>query len=132
MNDFTKYYSEEALKNFQNPKNVGMIEKPDSVGKVGNPVCGDIMVFYLSIEKKKGEDYIKDIKFQTLGCGAAIACSSVLTSLVKGKKIKDAEKISNNKIVDILGDLPPAKIHCSHLATEGLKKAIVNYKNKTS
>ena len=128
---FTKSYSPLVLKHFANPKNVGVIKNPDGVATVGNPVCGDIMKFYVKIEKNKNnEEYIKDVKFQTLGCGAAIATSSMMTQLVKGKPLKEAEKISKNAIVKALGGLPPAKIHCSVLADEGLKKAIKNYRSK--
>jgi len=128
---FTKPYSPLVLKHFANPKNVGIIKNPDGVATVGNPICGDIMKFYVKIGKKKNkEEYIKDVKFQTLGCGAAIATSSMITTLVKGKPLREAEKISKNTIVKALGGLPPVKIHCSVLADEGLKKAIENYRSK--
>lgn len=132
MNDiFTKSYSPLVLKHFANPKNVGKIKNPDGEAQVGNPVCGDIMKFYIKIDKNKNnEEYIKDVKFQTLGCGAAIATSSMMTQLVKGKPLKEAEKISKKAIIDALGGLPSAKIHCSVLADEGLKKAIKNYRSK--
>jgi len=124
---FTKPYSPLVLKHFANPKN----KNPDGVATVGNPICGDIMKFYVKIGKKKNkEEYIKDVKFQTLGCGAAIATSSMITTLVKGKPLREAEKISKNTIVKALGGLPPVKIHCSVLADEGLKKAIENYRSK--
>lgn len=130
---FTKQYSPLVLKHFANPKNVGIIKNPDGVAKVGNPICGDIMKFYVKIGKNKNNDeYIKDVKFQTLGCGAAIATSSMMTQLVKGKSLKEAEKISKKAIVKALGGLPPAKIHCSVLAGEGLKKAIINYRSKAT
>lgn len=130
-NLFNKLYSPLVLKHFANPKNVGIIKNPDGVATVGNPVCGDIMKFYIKIGKNKNsEEYIKDVKFQTLGCGAAIATSSMITTLVKGKPLKEAEKISKNAIVKALGGLPPVKIHCSVLADEGLKKAIENYRSK--
>jgi len=125
---FTKSYSPLVLRHFANPKNVGIIKNPDGVATVGNPMCGDIMKFYIKVEKKGKEEYIKDVKFQTLGCGAAVATSSIMTELVKGKLLKEAEKISKNAIVKALGGLPPAKIHCSVLADEGLKKAIENYR----
>jgi nitrogen fixation NifU-like protein len=112
---------------------MGMIKNPDGVAMVGNPVCGDIMKFYIKVEKKNDVEYLKDVKFQTLGCGAAIATSSMMTVLVKGKKISDASKVSKKAIVEALDGLPQAKIHCSVLADEGLKKAIANYKlNKKS
>ena len=126
---FTKSYSPLVLKHFASPKNVGIIKNPDGVATVGNPICGDIMKFYIKVEKEGKEEYIKDVKFQTLGCGAAVATSSIMTELVKGKLLKEAEKISKNAIVKALGGLPPAKIHCSVLADEGLKKAIENYRS---
>ncbi len=96
---------------------------------VGNPVCGDIMRFFIKVEKdKKGQEIIKDAKFQTLGCGAAIATSSIITTLVKGKPIKEVENITKQAVINALGGLPTAKIHCSVLADEGLKKAIADYK----
>lgn len=127
---FNKLYSPLVLKHFANPKNVGIIKNPDGVATVGNPICGDIMKFYIKVEKKGKVEFIKDVKFQTLGCGAAIATSSMMTVLVKGKPLKEAEKISKNAIVKALGGLPPVKIHCSVLADEGLKKAIKNYRSK--
>jgi len=120
-------YSKRVLEHVRNPKNMGVIKNPDAVSVVGNPVCGDIMKFYLKVEKKKDGEYLKDIKFQTLGCGAAIASSSVLTTLVKGKKLTEAKKISKKAIINSLGGLPASKIHCSVLADEGLKKAIEKY-----
>lgn len=133
MNDsFNQFYSKEVLKHVKNPKNMGEIKNPDGTSTVGNPVCGDIMRLYFKVGKnKKGKEYIKDIKFQTLGCGAAIATSSMVTSLVKGKPLSEAEKITKQTIADALGGLPPVKIHCSLLADEALKKAIKNYKNKS-
>jgi len=128
---FSDHYSEKLLKYVQNPKNMGVIKNPDGQSTVGNPVCGDIMKYYIKIEKKGKEEYIKDIKFQTLGCGAAIATSSILTVMVKGKKVSDALKIGKLAIAKALGGLPPVKMHCSVLADEALKKAINNYrKNK--
>ncbi len=106
---------------------MGKMVKPDGVAMVGNPVCGDIMKFYVKIRKQGTEEYVEDVKFQTLGCGAAIATSSMMTTLVKGKKVSEALKISKKSIIDALGGLPPAKIHCSVLADEAFKKAIENY-----
>lgn len=124
-------YTKEVLKHLKSPKNMGEIKNPSGEGMVGNRVCGDIMKMYLKIEKnEKGEDYIKDIKFQTLGCGAAIATSSALTILAKGKTIKEALKISKDDIIKSLGGLPTIKIHCSVLADEALKKAVENYQSK--
>ena len=127
---FSNSYSPLVLKHFSNPKNVGVIKNPDGVATVGNPVCGDIMKFYIKIGKRGKEEYIKDVKFQTLGCGAAIATSSMMTELVKGKLLKETKKISKEVIVKALGGLPASKIHCSVLADEGLKKAIENYQSK--
>jgi len=120
-------YSPEVLKHVRNPHNMGMIKKPDGVSIVGNPACGDIMKFYIKVDRKKGEEYIKDVKFQTLGCGAAIATSSIMTVIVKGKSLGFAKKISKTLIIDALGGLPQSKIHCSVLADKGLKMAIEDY-----
>ena len=111
---------------------MGEIKNPDAVGKVGNPVCGDVMKIYLKISQRQGQDYIKDIKFQTLGCGAAIATSSMMTTMVKGKTLNEAAKISKQKVAKALGGLPAVKIHCSVLAVEVLKKAIKAYKKKNN
>ena len=119
-------YSKKILKYFKNPKNMGEIKKPDAIGKAGNPVCGDVMTIYIKVK----DDKIKDIKFQTLGCAVAIAMSSILTEMVKGKTLKEAEKITGKDIVKKLGGVPPMKFHCSVLAKEALKKAIENYRKK--
>ncbi len=116
-------YSQKVMDHFMNPRNVGSIENPDGVGEVGNPRCGDIMRIYLKIEN----DVITDIKFQTFGCGAAVATSSMITEMVKGKNIKEALKISNQNVAEALGGLPPVKMHCSNLAAQALKAAIDNY-----
>jgi len=117
-------YSKTVMEHFKNPKNLGELKNPDAMGQVGNPVCGDIMKIYLKIKEKK----IKDIVFETLGCGAAIACSSVVTEEAKGKTLDKALKINKDIILKKLGGLPEPKIHCSMLAIEALKKAIENYK----
>lgn len=119
-------YTEKVIEHFMHPKNVGEIKNPDGVGAVGNPVCGDMMTIYIKIKDK----VITDIKFKTFGCAAAVATSSILTEMVKGKTIKEALKISKESIVNELGGLPPIKIHCSVLAIDALKKAIEDYKNK--
>jgi len=125
-------YTEKVLEYFRNPKNMGRIENADGIGKVGNPVCGDVMWIYIKVGKnEKGEEIIEDIKFETFGCAAAIATSSVVTELAKGKTLKEAEKISNKDVVEFLGGLPPIKKHCSLLAEEGLKAAIKDYRDKT-
>jgi len=110
---------------------MGEMKSPDVVAQVGNPTCGDIMKIYLKIEKdKRGRDYIKDIKFQTLGCAAAIATTSVLTELVKGRTLAEAKRISNKEIAQELGGLPKIKIHCSVLSQEVLAKAIEKWERK--
>lgn len=129
-NQFSLLYSKKVLEHVKKPKNMGEMKNPDGVAMVGNPVCGDIMKFFIKVEKKDGEEYIQDVKFQTLGCGAAIATSSMMTVMVKGKLLKEAEKITKQALVEALGGLPAAKIHCSVLADEGLKKAIKNYQSK--
>ena len=123
MRDTWSRYSEKVMEHFQNPRNVGEIENPDGVGHVGNPVCGDIMELYIKV---KG-DTIVDAKFKTFGCGAAIATSSMVTEMVKGKSIAEALEISNRTVAEALGGLPPIKMHCSVLAEEALKSAIEDY-----
>jgi nitrogen fixation NifU-like protein len=124
------YYSKKVINHFSNPKNFGEIKKADGVGKVGNPRCGDIMKLYLKIEKKGKKEIIKNIKFYTLGCAAAIATSDIVCDLVRGKTLKEALKISSKDVVKELGYLPPLKIHCSLLAEQGLKAAIEDYKKR--
>ncbi|HJX33985.1 MAG TPA: Fe-S cluster assembly scaffold protein NifU, partial [Desulfatiglandales bacterium] len=121
-------YSEKVKEHFRNPRNVGEIENPDGVGKVGNPVCGDIMELYIKVQ----EGVITDAKFKTFGCGAAIATSSMVTELVKNKTVEDALKISNRAVAEALGGLPPIKMHCSVLAEEALRKAIDDYLSRSS
>jgi nitrogen fixation NifU-like protein len=123
-------YNEKVLKHFQNPHNQGVLPDADGVGQVGNPVCGDIMKIYIKVGHKKGKEIIDDIKFETLGCGAAIATSSMLTDMAKGKTLEEAGKIGKLDIANELDGLPPAKLHCSVLAHEGLAEAIKDYKNK--
>jgi nitrogen fixation NifU-like protein len=120
-------YSEKVMEHFRNPRNVGEMEKPDGVGHVGNPVCGDIMELYIKVE----DDTIVDAQFKTFGCGAAIATSSMVTELVKGKTIDEALEISNRAVAEALGGLPPIKMHCSVLAEEALKSAIDDYLEKS-
>ncbi len=119
-------YSEKVMEHFRNPRNVGEMPDADGVGKVGNPVCGDIME--LSIKVKDGK--IEDAKFRTFGCGAAIATSSMVTELVKGKTIEDALEISNRAVAEALGGLPPVKMHCSVLAEQALRSAIQDYQER--
>ncbi len=119
-------YSEKVMDHFANPRNVGMIENADAVGEVGNAKCGDIMKMYLKIK----DNVIEDIKFQTFGCGAAIATSSMATEMIKGKTIEEALSLTNKAVIEALDGLPPAKIHCSVLAEEAVKSAIANYYDK--
>ncbi len=116
-------YSEKVMEHFRNPRNVGEIKDADGVGEVGNPVCGDLMKITIKVENEK----ISDIKFQTFGCGAAIATSSMVTELAKGMTLEEALKISRQTVADALGGLPPKKMHCSNLAADGLRRAIVDY-----
>ena len=119
------------MKEIKNPKNMGEMKNPDGVGMVGNPVCGDIMKIYIKVAKRRGDiKYIKDIKFQTLGCGAAIATSSVIAKMAKGKSLDEAEKITGKILAEALGGLPMAKMHCSVLADKALRKAIRNYNSR--
>ena len=123
-------YTKETMEHFQNPRNMGEIKNPDGVGEVGNLKCGDIMKIFIKVEKRAGKEYISDIKFQTLGCAAAIASSSMLTELAKGKNLKEATKVTKKEIAKELGGLPPQKLHCSLLADRALAKAIDNYHQK--
>jgi len=123
MPDVWSQYSEKVMEHFKNPRNVGEIESPDGVGHVGNPVCGDIMELYIKVN----DGIIVDAKFKTFGCGAAIATSSIVTEMVKGKSIKKALKISNKAVAEALDGLPAVKMHCSVLAEEALKSAIEDY-----
>lgn len=120
-------YSEKVMEHFRNPRNVGEVENPDGIGEVGNPTCGDLMRITIKV---KG-DKIDDIKFKTLGCGAAIATSSMITELAIGKSLTEAENISRQDIADALDGLPPQKMHCSVLAADGLREAINDYRSKS-
>jgi nitrogen fixation NifU-like protein len=121
-------YSDLVMDHFANPRNMGDMEDPSGVGDVGNPTCGDMMRLYLKIE----DGVIVDARFKTFGCGAAIASSSILTEMLKGKKIEEALKISNEAVAEALGGLPPTKIHCSVLAEDALKAALADYDKKKS
>lgn len=124
-------YTEKVMKHFHNPVNMGKITSPDGVGKVGNIACGDMMYMHIKVgANKKGEEIIKDIKFQTFGCVAAIATSSAITELVKGQLLEDALKVKNTDIMQSLNGLPPIKVHCSVLATEALADSIYDYYKK--
>ncbi len=119
-------YSQKVMDHFMNPRNVGEIENADGVGIVGNPVCGDIMKMYLKIE----DNVIKDAKFKTFGCGAAVATSSMATELIIGKTLEEALDITNNTVAEALDGLPPVKMHCSNLAQQAVKAAIDDYKTR--
>ncbi|HAM88390.1 MAG: hypothetical protein US83_C0004G0006 [Candidatus Falkowbacteria bacterium GW2011_GWC2_38_22] len=125
-------YSQKVLDHFKNPRNQGSLENADAVGEEGNPVCGDVMKMYLDIDKRKNnkgedEEYIKDIKFETLGCAAAIAVSSALTEMAKGLSLTEALALKKDDIVDDLGGLPAPKVHCSMLGVDALHSAIKKY-----
>ncbi|MEM3551646.1 MAG: Fe-S cluster assembly scaffold protein NifU [Candidatus Bathyarchaeia archaeon] len=119
-------YSEKVMEHFRNPRNMGEIQDADGVGTVGNPVCGDMMTIYIKVKDNR----IDDIKFKTFGCGAAIATSSMITELAKGKTLEEALKITRKDVADALEGLPPIKMHCSNLAADALKAAIENYYKK--
>lgn len=125
-------YSKTVKKYFLNPKNMGEIKNADGVGKVGNPSCGDVMWMYIKVAKKGKNEILKDIRFKTLGCAAAIATSSMITELAKGKTLENAKKISRKDVAKSLGGLPPIKMHCSNLASDALHKAIENYESKNN
>jgi len=126
MEPLNTQYSEKVMEHFRNPRNVGDIPNADGIGNVGNPVCGDIMRLYIKVEN----NVIVDSKFKTFGCGAAIATSSMVTELVKGKTVDEAFKISNRAVAEALGGLPPIKMHCSLLAEQALRSAIEDYLKK--
>ena len=119
-------YSEKVMDHFRNPRNVGVIENADGVGEVGNPVCGDIMKIYLKIDN----DVVTDVKFETFGCGSAIASSSMATELIKGKPVSEVLQLTNKAVVEALDGLPAHKLHCSVLAEEAIKKALKDYYDK--
>jgi nitrogen fixation NifU-like protein len=122
------FYSEKVMDHFANPRNVGEIKDASGVGEVGNPVCGDMMKFYIKVEN----NIIKDVKFKTFGCGAAIAVSSMVSEMAIGKTIEEALALTNEAVAKELGGLPPNKMHCSNLGADALHKAIEDYKNKNS
>ncbi|HEC86714.1 MAG TPA: Fe-S cluster assembly scaffold protein NifU [Thermoplasmatales archaeon] len=119
-------YSKKVIEHFRNPRNMGEIKNADGVGTVGNPVCGDLMTLYIKVKNNR----ITDIKFKTFGCAAAIATSSMITELAKGKTLEEAEKITRDDVANELEGLPPIKMHCSNLAADALKAAIEDYKKK--
>jgi len=120
------FYSEKVMEHFMNPRNVGEIENPDGVGEVGNPICGDMMTFYIKVEDNR----LKDVKFKTFGCGAAIAVSSIVSEMAKGKTLDEAMEITPQLVADELEGLPKQKFHCSNLGAQALTKAIRNYQSK--
>ena len=121
-------YSEKVMEHFANPRNVGEIPDADGIGKVGNPQCGDVMWLYIKVK----DGILTDIKFKTFGCGAAIATSSMITELARGKTLEEAKKISRQDVAESLDGLPPTKMHCSNLAADALREAIKDYEAKQS
>lgn len=130
MAGMNNLYSEKVMDHFLHPRNMGELPEANGTATVGNKVCGDVMKMYLKIAKAEGIETVEDAKFQTLGCGAAIATSSMATEMIKGKPVKDALELTNKAIAEALDGLPPAKMHCSVLAAEAVKKAIDDYKSK--
>jgi len=122
-------YSEEVMEHFTNPRNVGEITDADGVGEVGNPVCGDMMTFYIKVDD---DERLSDVKYKTFGCGAAIAVSSMVSEMAKGETLDEALKISRDDVAEKLGGLPKNKMHCSNLGAEALGKAIEDYQSKKS
>ncbi|MBE6014696.1 MAG: Fe-S cluster assembly scaffold protein NifU [Lachnospiraceae bacterium] len=122
-------YSDKVMDHFKNPRNVGVLEDANGIGEAGNPVCGDIMKIYLKINEEK---VIEDVKFETFGCGSAIASSSMATELIKGKSVQDATELTNKAVAEALDGLPPHKMHCSVLAEEAIKLALEDYENRCS
>lgn len=120
------FYSEKVMDHFQNPRNVGEIKDADGTGEIGNPVCGDMMSFYIKVK----DNIIEDVKFKTFGCGAAIAVSSMVSEMAKGKTLDEALQITNASVAKELGGLPANKMHCSNLGADALHKAIEDYKKK--
>jgi nitrogen fixation protein NifU and related proteins len=119
-------YSDIVMEHFSNPRNTGVIENADGVGEVGNPVCGDMMTFYIKVK----DDVLEDVKFQTFGCVAAIAVSSIVSEMAKGKKLEEALQITRQSVAEALGGLPPNKLHCSNLGADALALAIKDYQDK--
>ena len=124
-------YSDEVMEHFRNPRNMGKMDDADGVGRLGNPICGDVMEIFIKVTGKEGEERISDIKFQTFGCVAAIATSSMTTELARGRTLKDAMKLTRNDVAEALKGLPPIKMHCSNLAADALHAAIMDYYSKT-
>jgi len=124
----TQYYSKKVLEHFLHPKNMGKIKDADGIGDTQNLRCGDVMKIYIKVEKKKGQEVIKEAKFETLGCGHAVSISDMICDLIKGKTLVQALKVGFQDIAPALGPIPPAKVHCVHLAEAAVKSAIEDYK----
>lgn len=118
------------MEHFRNPRNMGEMKDADAVGEYGNPICGDLMNIYIKVKEINGQEIIDDISFQTFGCAAAIATSSMITEIAKGKTLDDAAKITRDDVANSLDGLPPIKLHCSNLAADALKEAIKKYREK--
>jgi len=116
------------LEHFRNPRNMGEMKDADAIGEFGNPTCGDLMAIYIKVKEKNGQEFIEDISFQTFGCAAAIATSSMITELAKGKTLEEASKITRDDVAESLDGLPPIKLHCSNLAADALRDAIKKYR----
>ncbi|MFX1574092.1 MAG: Fe-S cluster assembly scaffold protein NifU [Promethearchaeota archaeon] len=123
-------YSEKVMEHFRNPRNMGEMKDADAVGEHGNPICGDLMYIYIKVKEIDGQNIIDDISFQTFGCAAAIATSSMITEIAKGKTLDEAMKITRDDVADSLDGLPPIKLHCSNLAADALQDAIKKYNEK--
>ena len=121
------WYTDKVVDHYQNPRNMGELEEPDGVGVVGNPTCGDMMQIQIKVEDER----IAEVKFKTFGCGAAIATTSVATELIAGKTIEEALQVTNKDVMEVLGGLPPVKVHCSLLAEEAIKAAVDDYRGKS-
>ena len=116
------------MEHFRNPRNMGEMKDADAIGEFGNPTCGDLMAIYIKVKEKNGQEFIEDISFQTFGCAAAIATSSMITELAKGKTLEEASKITRDDVAESLDGLPPIKLHCSNLAADALRDAIKKYR----
>ena len=125
-------YSDKVMDHFRNPRNVGVLEDADGIGEVGNAKCGDIMKIYLKITGERGSEIVEDVKFETFGCGSAIASSSMATELIKGKPLADALTLTNKAVTEALDGLPAHKLHCSVLAEEAIRSAVKNYFDRNS
>lgn len=119
------WYTEKVIDHYQNPRNMGELDDPDGVGVVGNPTCGDMMQIQIKVQDER----IEDVKFKTFGCGAAIATTSVATELIKGKTLAEALRVTNRDVMEVLGGLPPVKVHCSLLAEQAIRAAVDDYRS---